>query len=142
MTGLSGLRTCLLPWSPFESLDPNLISMEKILPMGISRLSRKFLVVLPNSNVLALLIMMNLTAASGLVGSGSFVTKLNSMKRGPMAQCDLFLTLRQNINLFVIYVLEVFSFLSQGTSICLCYFLNIVNNITCICYTDKTSHRF
>jgi len=82
MTTLSGLKSYSPPWFPFESLDPNLISMEKILPMGISRLSRKFLIVPSNSNVLALLIMMNFTAASGLVGSGSFVTKQNSTKRG------------------------------------------------------------
>jgi hypothetical protein len=56
--------------------------MKKILPMGISRLSRKFLIVPPNSNALALLITMNFTAASSLVGSGSYVTKRNSTKRG------------------------------------------------------------
>jgi hypothetical protein len=83
MTSLSGLKTCSLPWFPFESLDPNFISMEKILPMGISRLSRKFLIVPPNSNVLVFMIIMNFTAASGLVGSGSSVADWNSAKRGP-----------------------------------------------------------
>jgi hypothetical protein len=83
LTSLSGLKACLLPWFPFESLNPNFISMEKILlfPMDISRISRKFAILHPNSNTLAFLIMIDFTAASGLAGSGSFVTKWNSTKR-------------------------------------------------------------
>ena len=83
MTSLSGLKTCSLPWFPFESFHPDLISMEKILPMGISRLSRKFLIVPPNLNTFAFTIIIYFITASGLVGSGSFVTYLNSAKRGP-----------------------------------------------------------
>ena len=82
MTTLSGLKSYSPPWFPFESLDPSLISTEKILPMGISRLSSESLIVPPNSNTFVFMMMMKFTAASGLVGSGSFVTERISTRRG------------------------------------------------------------
>jgi hypothetical protein len=88
--------------------------MKKIqpLPMGFSRLSRKFLIVPPNSNTLAFMIMINFTAASGLVGSGSFVTNRNLTKRGPTCSKRII-----PIDPSLIYILEVFSFLLSRYSL-------------------------
>jgi hypothetical protein len=127
VTSLSGLRTCSLPWFLFESLNPNLISRTKILPMGISRLSGKFPIVPPNSNTLAFIILVienYFTTASRLVGSGSFVTKWNSTKCG-LASPTCYERFIPNPRTkhpplsHLCTVLEVFSFLLSGTPLAL-----------------------
>ena len=104
MTSLSGLKTCSLPWFPFESFHPNLVSMEKILPMGFSLLSQKFLIVPQNSNTSAFMIIIYFTTASELVGSGSIVTNRNSAKRGPASSERIIPNFATNIYLSLIYV--------------------------------------
>ena len=123
LTTLSGLKTCSLPSFLFESLNPNFILLEKILlfPMGISRLSKKFLIVHTNSNTLAFFVMTNFTAASGLVESGSFVTKRNSATHrltSPTHYGRFIPNTRTSHRSFLICVLDVFPFFFSRYSLC------------------------
>ena len=85
---------------------------------GISGLSSIFLIGPPNSNTLEFLILVikDFTAASGLVRSGSFVTKRNSAKRGLTSPRRFILNFGIKHQSFRHLVLEIISFLLSRPS--------------------------
>ena len=78
LSGLVGLKNCLLPWTHFEFLGLNfIVAIDTFLLGGISRLSTTFLVELPILNTWSFLTS-GVIPGNGSVGSGSLATKRKS----------------------------------------------------------------